>query len=113
VLARSRNETHSLKGVRFNATAISTAVRPASSISESRFSSPDVQRLAGGLEVHTPAAAHEACQHMIPEKGIDFVKTGRWQSGQLVGEDDYFVDRGRFRQKFVRLRHERRSHLTV
>jgi hypothetical protein len=59
------------KGLRFNATAISTVVPPAYSISESRFSSPDVQRLAGRLEVQ-PAPEHEACQHMLPEKGLDF-----------------------------------------
>jgi hypothetical protein len=48
------------KALRFNATAISTAVPPASSISESRLSSPDIQRLAGRLKVQ-PAPEHEAC----------------------------------------------------
>jgi len=54
------------EGVRFNSAAISPAVRPASSISESRLSSPDVQRLAGDFEVMPAGAARSVPTLVIP-----------------------------------------------
>jgi hypothetical protein len=72
-----------------------------------KFYSRLVERSSSG------SAAGSRNARKAPREGMKANHAARWLSGQLVGEDAYFVDRGRFRQKLVRLRHERSSHLTV